>query len=400
MRPTRPLPEPGARWQRGDRCRAGKSILLLLLLLTGFAAPAQSPALQTLEFLHDLKLSAPAPAPLPASGPGSVVYAIGSGAGAAGPALRAGLQLAAAPDSVTIRVTASHPGLGTAIQTVAGRAGPRTLELRFRPTAAPAIEATDLTLLWEAKTGSGPWQRFASSRHRLYWVLAAPGAPWAGLPEPDGGHALWTAMLELSCQAAAGTRTPEQAASAVTRFVHGGRAGAAAPTKFQYNPMLPDANLTHLDAVANRYVVRTQQVQALLASLQNPAMTHLQLNCYDAAGCVQLLGNALGCTLKRVKVNSAYYLVTHKLVPMGFTKPAKADFRVHCVAWSGPLDERGLVYDACFALPAAAPASAPDTPLAALLFGHSRQPGSYAATVFTNKEDFYLTPLPALLIRQ
>jgi hypothetical protein len=163
--------------------------------------------------------------------------------------------------------------------------------------------------------------------------------------------------------------------------------------------MLPDANLTHLDAATARYVVRTEELQALLQSLNNPAMTHLQLNCYDAAGCVVMLSNALGCQLRRVKVNSAYYLVTRKLVPMGFTKPAKADFRVHCVAWSGPLDERGLVYDACFALPPAATA-APDTPLAALPFGSSHQPGSYAEQVFTNKEEFYLTPLPALVIRK
>gem|GEM_PF-5924264 len=373
------------------RCLA----LLLPALLLGFAAAAQLPVLQTLEFGNTVALLPAGPAETNPAIRSSVVYPLTG----ARPTVRARLQLPGAADSVTVRVVANQTGLGAAAQTVAGRAGSSTLELRFQPASAPAVEATDLELRWEARTGAGPWVSFATTHHRLYWVLSGPGAPWAGLPEAAGGAALWTAMLEVSCRAAAGTRTAEQAASAVTQFVYGSRVGEAGVTKFQYNPMLPDANLTHFDAAAARYVVRTEELQALLASLNNPSMSHLQLNCYDAAACVVMLGNALGCRLQRVKVNSAYYLVTHKLVPMGFSKPAKADFRVHCVAWSGPLDARGLVYDACFALPTTeTPAAA--TPLAALAFGDSRQAGSYVQTVFTNKEDFYLTPLAALVVRR
>ncbi|GAA3929230.1 hypothetical protein [Hymenobacter algoricola] len=369
-----------------------RTVVLLLLLGAGVPAPAQPPILQTLEFLRSI---GPAAAPAP-TGPARVVFAIGSvgKAGRTRPGVRARLQLSGPADSVTLRVVASHTGLGTATATVARRAATHGVELYFQSAAAPAVGGADLTLRWEYRAPAGNWVSFATTRHRLYWVLSAPGLPWGGPREEE----LWAATLAVSCRAAAGARTPEEAASAVTRFVYGSRDEASQRTKFQYNPMLPDANLTHLDAAAGQYVVRTEDLQALLASLNNPAMAHLQLNCYDAAGCVMLLSNALGCRLRRVKVNSAYYLVTRKLIPMGFTKPAKADFRVHCVAWSGPLDERGLVYDACFALPPA-PAAAPATPLAALPFGSSQHPGSYAERVFTNKEAFYLTPLPALVIR-
>ncbi|GAA3995825.1 hypothetical protein GCM10022408_02990 [Hymenobacter fastidiosus] len=42
----------------------------------------------------------------------------------------------------------------------------------------------------------------------------------------------------------------------------------------------------------------------------------------------------------------------------------------------------------------------PAAPPTALVFGSSRQPGSSAETVFTNKEAFYLTPLSGLVIHE
>jgi len=127
----------------------------------------------------------------------------------------------AVPASVEIRATGGGP-LG-ALDTVridlhGGAEASVDMPLTHRQFGGIAVQ--DMTWEWQVRTvgGTGPWNDLATTRHRIYTVLAVPGAPWS--PDLNNPANPWTSLLDHACNTCLGVDDAESATRAIVQELY------------------------------------------------------------------------------------------------------------------------------------------------------------------------------------
>jgi hypothetical protein len=111
---------------------------------------------------------------------------------------------------ITLRLSGSADAVGT-------------FELRLQPRQ---VELGAITIRWEQVDGPVP-RLLVDTTHPVAITLDEPGAPWQPGAGETGLVAAWWPVVEAACVSAAGARTPEAAASKITRAFYGGGLGTA-----------------------------------------------------------------------------------------------------------------------------------------------------------------------------
>jgi hypothetical protein len=254
--------------------------------------------------------------------------------------------------------------------------------LRLRVNNATGIGRHPLVLRWEFASSAGDdWEVFAFSHHVVYFLFSTPRQPWdAGINPP------WQTCLDWACTWAADARTPTEAAGRIVAALYrlGGTSSGASGT-IQYE-MTGSSNYT----TATKF-----ELGAFLDLLEGRPQRGYKLNCSDCAAVVSTFANALGCDLDQVKlIPSTRYLESNMLWLIGRAEPesfsGENEFTMHEVAWAGPIDANGSVYDACLMLDAG-----PDPTsvaygkvwenIAGLLFGQADQPLASSGFGYLNR---------------
>jgi hypothetical protein len=105
-----------------------------------------------------------------------------------------------------------------------GQSGLVEFELRHVRLWDWGVGARETTWFWQARDGDDDddeWERFATTRHRVYSVLRTPTAPWQQAPFTGANtEILWADVLDYACWWAFGAKTADTAACGVTRHVY------------------------------------------------------------------------------------------------------------------------------------------------------------------------------------
>ncbi|MGE0552203.1 MAG: hypothetical protein AB7R55_02110 [Gemmatimonadales bacterium] len=149
---------------------------------------------------------------------------------------------------------------------------------------------------WIRKIGGG-WQPLATTRHRIYLTLDVPTAPWNQIPADK--HNPWTDLLDECCDAAAGSRTDDRVATALTQRIHLGY-----PLKYDIRWGAPRYGFGGTGGSFHL----TEWIQYVLRGQAPASPTFCQgdlheypdfdiVNCYDCAAALAIMARALGTPL-------------------------------------------------------------------------------------------------------
>jgi hypothetical protein len=241
----------------------------------------------------------------------------------------------------------------------------------------------------------GPFSEFARIPLRIYTLLGTPSLPWAASADSDDNpHAPWLKALDVAVHWAQGARTCHEAASLITNAVF------ALSLPGEQSRLKWDGGFAHFCTAyallpgRNVFTIDRFFLSDFLEMLALREGTPQPVNCSDVASVVYVFSNLLGCKLSmmtlgvdRVRSNEFSFNL-HPVCPLGSRVPSEGiALSMHQVAWLGPPDSRGMVYDACFAWSE----EGKPTPACGLRFGNASERDSYIAR---------LTPdAPIMLLR-
>ena len=213
-----------------------------------------------------------------------------------------------------------------------------SLELKHHTIGVNGILLEDMTWNWKFRCcGGAEWEPLQTTNHRIYVVLQEPTLLWKQTGVPDTQNP-WTDALDYACVWAAGKKTRDDAATAITEqinaslgLVYDNASGASAYTTFG---LVAEFELTKFLDYLNTGI-----------GLGNI------VNCTDCATITTTFSNVVGCDLHASKMGSAFGF---DLTPFrgigaaGFGCPGfGCGFSYHEVAWKGANGNADPIFDAC-----------------------------------------------------
>ncbi len=251
-------------------------------------------------------------------------------------------------DTTRIRATVTGSTIGNVKARSIGTpaAGLLTVDVHVDGPNLLDFPVSDFTFSWdwEFKSGLGPWTRFETTNHRVFVIAGEPVAPW-GRPGTPATVVPWDDVMALACSAAAGNKSPESCASAMTRAVF-----ALGTQSIMLSGTAIDIGYSGAANFAGGNGVYFLSDFFLTAKLKPGAAT--AMNCADLAGAVAILSSAIGCRQvgARLEPKSGSKIQTNPIELFGATTTAKETFEFHEFAAtrtpSGDLGNK--VWDACF----------------------------------------------------
>lgn len=252
-----------------------------------------------------------------------------------------------------------------------GESGFVTLTLRNTRLASCGVGVHRVQWHWQYRLGpADPWRGFAVTEHTIYTVLRAPRAPWVQQPATVANTQLpWTDALDFACRWAQGTRTPAEAATAITRAVY----------SLGYGVLDYDCTVG-----ATAYAFEVFLLSELLELLRGGPGRGRYVNCADCAAMVATFANIVGADLWQSRMGGPFtgalgYFPVNPVRTIGapnWSLPCGwwPGWTFHEVAWSGDCTADDTVFDACLQLDGYPPYRVPLMP-ANLRFGRI---GEYA----------------------
>ena len=205
-----------------------------------------------------------------------------------------------------------------------------TLTLSHQALAAAGVHREDAVWQWSALLNS-TWTTIASSAHRVYTVLSRPALPWNPSRSGDISQQPWTSLLDFVCTWAEGSKTPTDAATAITTKVNGG-------VGLRYDTAQGESKYTKPGSVSQFY--GTQFVSLLNGGVGNGNV----VNCTDCATIVVTCANLVGCNLSAstMRGNDGNGFDCNEIIAIGASSwaypfPPRNRFAYHEVAWTGAL---------------------------------------------------------------
>ena len=227
------------------------------------------------------------------------------------------------------------------------------------------VGARTVVWRWQYRHGHGPWNPIATTRHRIYSLLAVPTAPWEHqILVGSNAELPWTDVLDYACEWAFGSRTTDEAAALLPRSVY-----CLGPSVITYD--CPGGGSSHYSMYGGF------DCTAFLERLAGGTGLGYYVNCSDCATITSTFANAVGCDLWQSQMG--YYFDLNDILGIGSTVWQTCcgwgGFSYHEVAWEGACTAADDVFDACLQVDGGAdPTTPPYTALLPvdMLFG---QPG-------------------------
>lgn len=209
---------------------------------------------------------------------------------------------------------------------------------------------------WQYRLGgSERWIDIDRTEHAVYTILSSPKPPWRLSDFPRDLHESqrpWTEVLDYACSWAKGAKTPDAAATLITKEVYAlGKKPVVfhgVPSYFRYD------REGHYSGIGDEFYCSN-----FLDLLAGKPTRPPHLNCSDFASVITTFSNILGCELGVMGLglppnSEADDFKLNPILPMGFDSPTEPyhieDFSFHAVAWRSSEQEgdvsRGTVFDA------------------------------------------------------
>jgi hypothetical protein len=213
-----------------------------------------------------------------------------------------------------------------------------SFELHHHTIGNDGIKLEDITWNWKFRCCGGPdWEPLETTHHRIYIVLEEPTLPWKQQGFPND-QTPWTDALDYACVWAAGKKTRDDAATAITNAINA-------------NLGLVYDNASGASHYTVWAVVALFELTQFLAYLKNGMGLGNIVNCTDCATITTTFSNLVGCDLHASKMGSAFGF---DLTPFrgigaaGFGCPGfGCHFSYHEVAWKGGHGNADPLFDAC-----------------------------------------------------
>jgi hypothetical protein len=173
--------------------------------------------------------------------------------------------------------------------------GTVTVDVPLDHRSFRAISRSDVSWTWAVRqSGTAAWTPLVTTRHRIYLLLAAPGAPWTQTYADKRNP--WTDLLDFVCDIAAGASAGDRATTAVVKAVHlkyGLRYDivSGAP-RYGFGGTSGSFQLTEWIAYVLKGPAPATPLWCSGAAEQHQSW--LIVNCYDCAAAVTIMSNALG----------------------------------------------------------------------------------------------------------
>jgi hypothetical protein len=221
------------------------------------------------------------------------------------------------------------------------------------------------TWRWQYRLKGGKWTDFATSRHKIYTVLASPTATWQQTPYNSSNTQLpWTDVLDYACSWAIGAGTLDDAGAGVTRGIYN-----LGPSAVVYD--CPGGGASHYTDWSTGQFDCTSFLERVRGGIGNGQY----VNCTDCATFVSTFANVLGCDLWQSQMG--YDFALNELLAIGSTVWQTAcnwgSFSYHEVAWKATCLASDAVFDGCLQVDGGPdPTTPPHTPLLPtnLIFGN------------------------------
>jgi hypothetical protein len=126
------------------------------------------------------------------------------------------------PGVAFVEVRVGHHVKSRPVNFINGQTGFLSFELSDAYSKRAAIGIYDAEWHWEYRIGPHhSWHHFATTRHRFYFVLKIPTAPWKQTPvSATNTQLLWTDVLDYTCRWAEGATSTDMAAAMITQNVY------------------------------------------------------------------------------------------------------------------------------------------------------------------------------------
>jgi hypothetical protein len=184
----------------------------------------------------------------------------------------------------------------------------------------------DVTWRWQWRHGTGPWDDFEISRHRVYVMLEEPKEPWSqDIVKPHLWP--WIDALNYACSWAQGVKSLDEAAEKITHAVN------RHPLQI-YTP-------------ATMFGFSNYYLGSYLSALGGGAP--FVMNCTDCANAVTTLSNLLGCNLWEGRF---FNMDTRKFLTLGGNPSVQSDWvswswNYHEICWLDAIGQDERIYDGC-----------------------------------------------------
>jgi hypothetical protein len=234
---------------------------------------------------------------------------------------------------------------------------------------AAGVSKTDIAWQWRFSSDGANWTDFQQTNHRIYTVIDKPQCPW--MPYSNSTteiHVPWTAVLDESCDWAAGANHVDVAAEGITRNVY----------------QLGQKRVRYEGAAC--YARAKFNCTKFLQLLTQGAGKGQTVNCEDCATVVSTFANLLGANLSQSTMGSDFK--TNPIRLIGYENWRRKRFGFHEVAWKSDFTATAALFDACLQVDGDGKPDASDPNHTALqptnlTFGVG-QPGSYKFCLFAS----------------
>jgi hypothetical protein len=229
----------------------------------------------------------------------------------------------------------------TRVTLINGESGFVSLTLPSRRFARARVGVYDIVWHWQFSYNSSDWICFATTKHRIFMVLALPTLPWQpDSPDISNTQQPWTDVLHFACRWAGSATSTPQAATLITQQVSG--LGVTEQLVHYDNPQSGATGFTLDDPP-------TFDCTDFLRLIRRQSNQHGSgVNCDDCAAFVATFANILGCSVAEAQMDHNFPLNPH--LRIGATGLETDEFSYHTVAWAGACGEDDEVFDACVQL--------------------------------------------------
>jgi hypothetical protein len=205
------------------------------------------------------------------------------------------------------------------------------------------VRAKNIQWKWQFRTTpGGAWTDLATTRHRIYVLLALPTAPWQQTPFNAANLQLpWTDVLDIACAWAANASTLDGAAGLITDHVY-----ALGPAIVTYD--CPGSGSSHYTSGG------LFNCTAFVERVNGGAGNGMYVNCTDCATFTSTFANILGCDLWQSRMEANFAL--NEILAIGSsvwqTACGWVKFSYHEVAWKNLCTAVDALFDACLQIDA------------------------------------------------
>jgi len=261
--------------------------------------------------------------------------------------------------TVWIRATSDNEVIGKVCETRVqfnGKTATATAAVRHC-LADACVKRHLVTWRWSVRIGRGDWEELVPTQHVVYTVVRRPHAPW-GRKRSQLIEIPWLEALDLACEWAIGASNVEEVCERVTKEVWRSSILEYSPTFMRYVEEYPGCIWPKSFSWFQcgeflRFVKHAKEL-----SQQSQAIEPATVDCTDVATIVCTFANLLGADLyqdrlrgPRLKKGARKPIVMVDVKGIGWPDYKKPDaFEHHDVAWSGPLGQSRLIWDACFSV--------------------------------------------------